>query len=460
MRTWILAAGLGLILHGDAHAAPATPDPATVSTATKILATSVGYRTVMGQGQVPPYARYLADLLVAGGFAPEDVQLQPLGETSALVARYRGTGAKRPILISAHMDVVEADAKDWTRDPFKMVTENGYVFGRGVLDNKFDVAMIVATLLRLKAEGFMPNRDLVLALSGDEETTMLTTRALSRQFPDAEFVLNGDGGGGTLAEDGHAVAYNLQAAEKTYASFTLTVTNPGGHSSRPRADNAIYDLAAALQKLAAFEFPAQSSELTRTYFEATGKQTGGALGEAMQRFARDASDAEAAAVIAANPEYIGNVRTTCVATQLVGGHAENALPQRAVATVNCRIFPGVTVAAVRDTLAGVVGNPSIVVATVGEPVASDASPLRDDVMGAVRKAIDARYPDLPIVPQMSSGATDSLHFRAAGIASYGVSGIFMKPSDDFAHGLDERVPVSEIAGDLLHWHVLLTELSR
>ncbi len=463
MRLWILAAGL--ICFGKAQAAPVAADhvqaePVTVAKATELLAASVGFRTVMGQRQVPAYAEYLADQLKTGGFAPADVQLQPLGETSSLVARYRGTGEKRPVLISAHMDVVAADPKDWTRDPFKMITEKGYVFGRGVLDNKFDVSMIVATLLQLKSEGFQPNRDLVLVLSGDEETAMLTTRALSTQFPDAELVLNGDGGGGTLADDGHAVAYNLQAAEKTYASYTLTTTNPGGHSSRPRDDNAIYELSAALGRLAAFQFPAQSSELTRAYFSATGRQTEGLLGKAMQRFAADTADAEAIAIIAADPEYVGNVRTTCVATQLAGGHAENALPQRAVATVNCRIFPGVSIADVRDTLARVVDDPDVVVATLGAPVASDASPLRDDVMRAVRAAIDQRYPGLPIIPQMSSGATDSLHFRAAGIPSYGVSGIFMKPSDDFAHGLDERVPVAEIAGDLVHWHVLLTELAR
>lgn len=443
-----------------AQAATSTFDASTHAKAVELLEKGVGFRTVQGQGQVPAYAQYLAAQLKAGGFAAEDVQVQPHGETATLVARYRGTGQKRPMLLSAHMDVVEAKPEDWTRDPFKLVTENGYFYGRGVYDNKFDVSVLVATLLRLKAEGFKPSRDIILALSGDEETGMVTTRALSKQFPDAELLLNGDAGGGTLAEDGHAIAYNLQAAEKTYATFNVEVTNPGGHSSRPRADNAIYDLAAALQKLGAYRFPPQADELTRAFFRATGKQTAGELGQAMLRFADNPKDEKAAAVLAADPEYVGMIGTTCVATMLSGGHAENALPQRATATVNCRIFPGDAVEDVRVGIVNAIGNPAAKVTVVGEPIVSKPSPLRDDVMQAVRKAVDHRQSGLTIVPQMSPGATDSLHFRAAGIPSYGTSGLYMKPSDDFAHGLNERVPVTALDGDLDHWHVLLTELAR
>jgi len=447
-----------------ANAATPKVDAKTHDKAVELLGMGVGFRTVMGQGQVPAYAQYLANQLKAGGFAADDVQVQSYGETAALVARYRGTGGKKPMLLSAHMDVVEAKPADWTRDPFKLVTEGGYFYGRGVLDNKFDVSVIVATLLRLKAEGFKPSRDIILALSGDEETAMVTTRALSKQFPDAELLLNGDAGGGTLSANDKPVAYNLQAAEKTYGTVTIEVTNPGGHSSRPHAENAIYDLAKALDKLAAFQFPAQSDELTRAFFRATGKQTSGALGQAMLRFAEDPKDAEAIKVIAADPEYVGMIRTTCVATMLSGGHAENALPQRATATVNCRIFPGVAVEDVRRQIADVVIDPvakyPAKVEIIGEPTQSPASPLRDDVMAAVRKAVDRRQPGLQIVPQMSPGATDSLHFRAEGIPSYGVSGLYMRPTDDFAHGLNERVPVSALDGDLDHWHTLLTELGR
>lgn len=461
--TLIVLSGLyGLAL--PAVAAKPVVDAKTHDKAVELLGKGVGFRTVAGQGQVPAYAEYLAAQLKAGGFAADDVQVQMQGDTAALVARYRGTGGKRPILLSAHMDVVEAKPADWTRDPFKMVTEGGYFYGRGVLDNKFDVSVIVATLLRLKAEGFKPSRDIILALSGDEESAMSTTRALSKQFPDAELLLNGDAGGGTLSASDKPVAYNLQAAEKTYATVTIEVTNPGGHSSRPHAENAIYDLASALQRLAAYQFPAQADELTTAFFKATGKQTAGPLGQAMLRFADNPRDADAIKVLAADPEYVGMIRTTCVATMLSGGHAENALPQRATATVNCRIFPGVAVEDVRRQIADVVIDPSAKyppkVKIIGEPTQSPASPLRDDVMQAVRKAVDRRQPGLPIVPQMSPGATDSLHFRAEGIPSYGVSGLYMRPSDDFAHGLNERVPVSALDGDLDHWHVLLTELTR
>jgi carboxypeptidase PM20D1 len=235
-------------------------------------------------------------------------------------------------------------------------------------------------------------------------------------------------------------------------------------TSRPHAENAIYDLAKALDKLAAYQFPAQADELTRAFFRATGKQTAGALGQAMLRFAEDPKDAEAIKVIGADPEYVGMIRTTCVATMLSGGHAENALPQRATATVNCRIFPGVAVEDVRRQIADVVIDPAAKypakVEIIGDPTQSPASPLREDVMAAVRKAVNRRQPGLPIVPQMSPGATDSLHFRAEGIPSYGVSGLYMRPTDDFAHGLNERVPVSALDPDLDHWHTLLTELGR
>jgi acetylornithine deacetylase/succinyl-diaminopimelate desuccinylase-like protein len=341
-----------------------------------------------------------------------------------------------------------------------MVSDKGYLFGRGVLDNKFDVSMVVETLARLKAEGFKPKRDIILVLSGDEETEMVTARLLAKRFPDAEFVLNDDAGGGTLSEDGKPVAYSLQAAEKTYADFDLTFTNPGGHSSRPNKTNAIYDLAKAIDHLAAYEFPVQSSELTREFFRVTGAHTPGDLGQAMLNFAKNPQDKDAIARINAEPEYIGQIRTTCVATMLRGGHALNALPQSATVSVNCRIFPGVAVDTIRATLEKVVDMPGVKVTVLDNPVASDASPLRRDVMAAVRKAVDRRYKGLAIVPQMSVGASDSIFFRNAGIPSYGVSGAFMKASDDYSHGLNERVPLATIDGALDHWHVVLTELAK
>lgn len=449
---------LGAAFGTGVQAAPA--DQAHVRTTTDLLGRIVAMKTVKGQGQVPVMAEFLAKTLIDGGYSPDDVKVERFEDTATLVARYRGNGSKRPMLVSNHMDVVEAVASDWTRDPFTMVTENGYHYGRGVYDNKLDVALTVSTLLKLKAEGFSPSRDIILVFSGDEETDMRSTQALSTRFPDAELLLNGDGGGGTLATDSKAVVYGLQTAEKTFATFAISVSNPGGHSSRPRKDNAIYQLAAALQKLAAYEFPAQSSEQTRASFRFTGRRLGGDLGKAMLRFADDPGDAAAAAVIAADPEYVGSLRTTCVATLLSGGHAENALPQLATATVNCRIFPGVAVESVRTRIAEVIADPQARVTEVGKAFASDASPLRDDVLQAVRKAVDANFKGLPVVPGMSSGATDSLYFRAAGIPSYGVSGAYVRPEDDYSHGLNERVPVSTVARGLKHWHVLMTELAK
>ena len=410
---------------------------------------------------MPAYADYLAGLLRNAGCAPEDVVVRPVGATATLTARYRGTGAKRPMLLSGHMDVVEADPKDWERDPFTMVEDKGYLFGRGVEDNKFDVSMMVATLIRLKAEGFRPARDIVLVLSGDEETTFDSTQTLADAHRDAELLLNSDGGGGTLGQDGAPIAYGVQAGEKTYADFDIIFTNPGGHSSAPTRDNAITDMAAAATRIGAYRFPVQSNELTRASFASEAKKTPGALGEAMRRFAANPDDSAAAATIAAEPWLVGQLGTTCVSTMANAGHARNALPQRAVLGINCRIFPGVPVESVRRTLETVIANPQAKVVLAGKTYESDASPLRPDVMAAVGKAVAAsRGKEVPIQPSMSSGATDSVIFRAAGIPSYGVSGLFQKPEDGFAHGLNERVPVRAIAPALTHWHVLITELAR
>lgn len=457
VRAFLLASAG--ILSAPCVAAAKTSD-AQVREATELLAQLVGVPTVAGRGQVPVLADALVKRLVAGGFAAEDVQVVPMGETAYLIARYRGTGAKRPMLISNHMDVVEARREDWKRDPFVLATVEGYHFGRGVSDNKFDIAMVVQTLLRLKQERFMPSRDIILVFSGDEETAMKTTAVLAGLYPDAEFLINGDGGGGTLDSGHQPLTYSLQTAEKSYASYTLTVTNAGGHSSRPRTDNAIYQLADALKRIQNHTFPVMHTETTRGFFEFTGRQRGDALGVAMRRFAADPADAAAIAEISSDPGYNANLRTTCVATLLQGGHAENALPQKAVATVNCRIFPGVSVELVRTALAEVVADPAVTVAVVDEPFSSDASPLREDVRRAVRQAVDANFPGLPVVPEMSSGATDSQYFRAAGIPSYGASGLYMRDEDGYAHGLDERVPVSAVPRGLKHWHALLTELAK
>jgi carboxypeptidase PM20D1 len=455
-----LGAACGILMCSAVQAATLT-DPKISAAALEVLTKSIAFRTVEGQGQVPAYAAYLSDILTSAGFSAADIKITAHGETATLVARYHGTNKKlKPIILCAHMDVVEAIAKDWTRDPFVPVVENGFVFGRGASDNKFDVSMIVMTLARLKREGFKPQRDIILALSGDEETQQATTQVLAKDLKDAELLLNGDAGGGMLDETGKPVVYALQAAEKTYSDYEIYVTDAGGHSSRPGKNNAIYTLAKAIDKIAAYQFPAQSSELTRAYFTATSVKTPGPLGEAMRRFARDSTDTQAVETLSANPEYIGQVRTTCVATLLSGGHALNALPQRASVSVNCRIFPGVDPATIQAKLLEVIDNPAVRLTVIGTPVMSDASPLRPDVMAALRKAINLRSPGLSIVPNMSPGATDSLYFRNLGVPSYGVSGMFMNPADDFAHGLNERVPVASIDGALAQWKSMITDLSK
>ena len=425
----------------------------------------VGIESSKNLGNVSRVASYLADELVAAGFPPADVEILPHEDTVALVATYRGDGSsgKAPILLLAHMDVVEALAKDWQRPPFELTRDDTYFFGRGTGDNKFGVTQLTSTFIRLKKEGFVPNRDLIIGFSGDEESTMGTTRMLAREREDlarAEFALNSDAGGGALSKSGKALSYHVQAAEKTYVSWDLTVRNPGGHSSRPRPDNAIYDLADAITRIQAYQFPVRWSEMTLAYFQETGKQLGGELGEAMVRFAYNPEDKEASDRLARDSSYVGTTRTTCVVTMLKAGHAENALPQSATATVNCRVYPGVPVAEIEKVLKQVVGNSEVEFKQLDESIESPVSDLRPDVMGAVRKAVHARYPGLNTIGTMSSGATDGMHFRSAGIPTLGVSGIFMDPDDNFAHGLNERVPIKALYDALDHWSIILRELAQ
>lgn len=457
---WVAGVACGLLVGNGVAQAATTAEVLPESRA--MLQHAISLHTVAGQGQVPVFAAYLADKLKAGGFAAADVEIIPVGETAALVARYRGTGQGKPIVLNGHMDVVAADPKDWQRDPFTLVEENGYFYGRGTADMKASVVELVQTLIRLKHEGFKPSRDLILALSGDEETSMASTRELAKRYRDAEFMLNADGGGGIIdPASGTPSLFELQAAEKTYADFRISFTSPGGHSSEPSPDNAIYRLAQAIARIAQYQFPPQSNEITRASLRALGTRTPGALGAAMQQFAAHPDDAKAAAVISADPAYVGQIRTTCVATTLAAGHALNALPQSASLTVNCRIFPGTSVDSVRDTLAKLVADPkaSLVRLPPLRP-ASPASPLRQDVLDAVSYAVHQRYPKVAVVPSMSAYGTDSMYFRPEGLPSYGVGGHFSKPDDTFAHGLNERLPVSELAAGLDYWHTLLTRLAK
>jgi carboxypeptidase PM20D1 len=311
-------------------------------------------------------------------------------------------------------------------------------------------------------EGFVPNRDLIIVFSGDEESTMISTRMLAYEREDlaeAEFALNSDAGGGDLSSTGDALVYLIQAAEKTYVTWEVTTRNPGGHSSRPRPDNAILDLAQAIVKIQAHRFPVRWSDMTLEFFDETGHQLGGELGDAMVRFASNPEDESASDRLAIESSYVGTTRTTCVVTMLRGGHAENALPQSATATVNCRIFPGVAVEDVLQTLQQVVGNQTIEFEEIYEPTVSPISELREDVRAAISEAVHARFPQIRLLPYMESGGTDGMHFRRAGIPTWAASGIFMNPDEMFAHGLNERVPIKAFYDALDHWSTIIKELA-
>ena len=456
-----VAVAAALIAAVPAGAAPA-PAVAVAADAQALLMKGVGFDTVKGRGKVPAYAAYLKSVLVAAGFAPDAISIEPVEEMANLHLVWKGSGKKPAMAIAGHMDVVEADPKDWVRDPFTAIEDGGYLFGRGVGDNKFDVSMVVATLAALKKSGFTPGRDIHLFLSGDEETEGVTAKLQAKQAKAAgvEFLLNSDGGGGALDTMGKPLGYALSAAEKTYADYRLTVTNPGGHSSRPMSPNAIAQMAAAAMKIDAYHFAPQINDITRASLIAEGTKKGGDLGKAMVAFAKNPDDAAAVATLRADPGSIGQIGTTCVPTMVSGGHAPNALPQKVTLTVNCRIFPGVTVEAIRKALESVVADPAVKVETGQEWVSTPASPLRPDIMAAVTKAVAASHKGVVPTPSMDAGASDSVYYRALGIPSYGTSGLFMRSEDVFIHGLDERIPVAAIAPALQHWTTLITELAR
>lgn len=430
----------------------------------EIYRTIVEVDTSKTRGNTQRVAAYLRDQLLGAGFAEEDVRIVPKGDFATLIATYRGDGSsgRKPILFLGHMDVVEALAKDWERAPFELTQDDVNFYARGTIDNKFGIAQLTSTFVRLKKEGFVPDRDLILAFSGDEESGMSTTRMMAYEMPeliDAEYALNSDAGNGILTPEGDALSYNIQAAEKTYATWEITVRNPGGHSSRPRDDNAIYELSSAIKNIEAHRFPVMWSEMTLSYFQKIGQQMGGDLGDAMVRFAYDPQDEEAAERLRSEPSYVGSTRTTCVVTMLDAGHAENALPQSATATVNCRIFPGVTVAQIEAELREVVANPEAEFVLLGDPTESPISETRADVLSAVGKAVHSRYPGLQMITYMSSGGTDAMHFRGAGVPTWGVGSIFMNPDEVFAHGLNERVPIKAFYDALDHWSIIIRELA-
>jgi acetylornithine deacetylase/succinyl-diaminopimelate desuccinylase-like protein len=451
---------------------PSQLDPAWQAKSRALFKQLVEIPSVEGRGNVPKVAAALATALKAGGIPASDIRILPYegrtgDHTVALIARWRAPHAtKKPMMLLGHMDVVEAKRADWERDPFKFIEEGGYFYGRGTSDMKNGVAATTLAVLKLKAAGFKPDRDIILFYSGDEETDghgATLGAGKWRQWTDAAFGLNADGGAGAFDRSGNPLGFAVTTAEKTFQTYFFTARNKGGHSSRPRPDNAIYDLADAIERLRTHRFVPMQNEVTRAYFEARAKQEGNsALGREMRAWLANPNDGKAADAIEASETEVGITRTRCVATMLEAGHADNALPQSAVATVNCRIFPGVTTAAVRDELQALAG-PKVAVTLdprfLGET--TPASPLRPDVMGAVRTAVGKIYgPSMPIIPAMSTGASDGSFFRAKGIPVYDVDGSWgISPDDERAHGLDERIPVRAMYDDVLHWEMIMKALA-
>jgi len=467
MRLALAAAALGLFATSALAAPPADRWHAK---AREIFQASIEIPTVEGRNKVPELARYLADHYLAAGWAESDIHIMPYegnpgDRTAALIVRWpaAGTPKQKPILLMSHMDVVEALPADWSMDPFKFIEKDGYFYGRGTSDIKQGITAVTTALLRLKAEGFKPRRDLVVFFTGDEETGGNGARLGAtewRKWTDAEFALNSDGGGGGFLADGRPLGFSIQTAEKTYSMYTYTVRNKGGHSSKPRPDNAIYKLAEAIRRLEAYRFEPVLNETTRAYFGVREKGEKGPLGDAMRAWLKDSGDGKAADVIEADLGEVGLTRTRCVATRLEGGHADNALPQLARATVNCRIMPGVEPEAIRAELERIAADPEVEVKRTDNQEMSLASPLRPDVVAAYTAAVHKRFPAAPIMPEMSAGASDARPFRVAGIPVYGVEGSWgIIPDDMRAHGRDERLPVKALYDSVDHWHHMLTTLA-
>jgi len=412
------------------------------STARDLFKELIEINTTESSGSTLKAAQAMAARLKQAGFPDSDVVVvQQTDRKGNLIARLRGKNVRRkPILLLSHIDVVEAKAEDWTLPPFTFIEKDSTFYGRGVADDKDDSAMHLATIMRLRAEGYAGDRDIVVALTADEEggANNGVEYLLQHHRPliDAEYAFN-EGGGGRV-RDGKYLSHDVQASEKKYVDFSLETTNPGGHSSRPTKDNAITQLAAALLKVGAFDFPVQLNEITRTYFERSAAITPGPMGEAMKVLARDPANARAIATLSSDPAYNSQLRTSCVATMLEGGHAPNALPQRARANVNCRILPDATTEDVQATLARVIGDPKVKLTTDRAARNSPPSPLTRELMGEIERVTSDMWPGVPVIPTMSTGATDGLYLRNAGIPVYGVTGFFY--TDTFAHGMNERIP--------------------
>ena len=424
----------------------------------------VEINTVTATGDTAKAAEAMAARLRSAGFPAGDVRVfTPAPRKGNLVARLRGSGAKKPILLLAHIDVVEAKREDWSMDPFKLVEKDGYFYGRGTADDKFMAAAFVANLIRYRQEGFRPERDLILVLETDEEIGDANNMGIRwllanhRDLIDAEFALNE--GAAVGLKNGKPLRHGLQTAEKVPVNYRLEVKNAGGHSSLPSKDNAIYRLSEGLARLSKFDFPVKLNETTRLWFERSAATEEAQTGADMKAVAAGRADAAATARLSAKPNYNAQLRTTCVATMLEGGHASNALPQSARATVNCRVLPGEPIEEVEKALRRVLADEQISLTRTGEFVASPPSPLRPDLMQAIEKLTAQFWPGIPVIPSMSAGATDGRYLRNAGIQTYGHSGLAGDVDDVRIHGRDERVAIKAFDDGLEYLYRLVKMLS-
>jgi acetylornithine deacetylase/succinyl-diaminopimelate desuccinylase-like protein len=466
---WILS--FCLIAICAARGRTQVPDQ-TKQLAHDIFKQLIEINTTDSVGNVTTAAEAMAKRLRDGGFSEGDIKIAgPNERKKNLVARFRGTGKRKPILFIGHLDVVEALRSDWTTDPFEFIEKDGYFYGRGTEDMKEGDAILVTNLIRLKKEAYVPDRDLILALTADEEGGSSNgvdwLLREHRDWIDAEYCINLDGGEFEKDKDKRLLA-GIQASEKVYVDFQFESLNPGGHSSVPSPDNAIYHLAGALARLQSFSFPLEVNEITRSYFERSAAMEGGQLATDMKAVAKQPPDPAAVRRLSEVPYYNSLLHTTCVATMLSGGHAPNALPQTARANVNCRIFPGENPEEVHKALERVANDPKVRISVVAQltpdgkvvPVVPvPPSPLLPEVTQAMGKVLGAVWPGVPLVATMSTGATDGKYTRIAGIPTYGISCMFFDKNDNREHGKDERVGVQDFFDGVNFNYRLMKELS-
>ena len=419
--------------------------------------------TTHSTGNTTLAAEAMAARLKAAGFDDKDLFIGGAHPKKGnLVATLRGTGKKRPVILMAHIDVVEANPTDWSIDPFKFQEIDGYYYARGSSDDKAMASIFIANLIRLKKENFKPERDIMVALTADEEGGDHNGIAwLLENYPPfktAEFAIN-EGGGGQI-KDGVKKLNGVQLSEKVYQSFKLEIKDPGGHSSLPRKENPIYRLAAALNNLSQYDFPVDLNDGTRAFFERSAKVETGQVAADMSGAVKTPPDEAAVERLSMNPYYNALLRTTCVATMLEAGHAENALPQTATAVVNCRILPGEDPAKIKEQLVKVFNDDKISVSIMKEAAPSPPSPMDPLVMGPIEKITQAMWPEVPVIPVMSTGATDGAHTRRAGIPTYGVSGLFSDIDDKRAHGKDERINIKAYYEGQEFLYALTKELTQ